>query len=181
MNFETLRKILAPLSRSVRGMITRGVIAEVKDVDGMQFVRVNLGDGEVTPWIARPQSLGLTSKPRKGAPAIVGLIGGSRDHPICMIVDAAENRPAGLDDNDVCLYNLSDPQAKIILKGDGSGIEYHAVKHTFFGVAEFKNDLSSDGNISTATGDVTAGLISLKLHIHGPGNTAATTGPAKSL
>ncbi len=158
-------------------MLSRGTIAETKTVNGVQFVRVDLGDKEITGWMERLQVLGLTGKPSKGAQSVVGFIGGSREHPVCFALDDGRSRPAGLADDDICLYNVASPSTKIVLKANGE-IHYYGTKHVLHGDMECTGDISATGDISTTLGQVRAGLVGLSSHTHGPGNTPTTTGPA---
>lgn len=118
-----LNKLLNPLRRRVRLMISRAVISAISDGGGLQLVQVKLLDGEVRDGVERFQEYGFTGVPLAGAEGIMACVSGNRDHGVLVAVDDPRYRIKGLQPGEVAMYSHLDKQAhkhRIILKDDGS-------------------------------------------------------------
>ncbi len=107
-------KLVAPLRRRVRLMISRAVLAAVNDAGGIQLMQVKLLDGEVRDGVERMQDYGFTSVPKAGAEGLMACVSGDRDHGIIVAIDDRRFRLKGLQAGEVALY--TDEGDKIVLK-----------------------------------------------------------------
>jgi phage baseplate assembly protein V len=135
-------------------MFAKAVLDSLNDSTELQLAKITL-NGETHADVVRLQPFGLTSRPAKGAQALVGFVGGNRDNPVVIVCDDGRVR-VKVSEGETAVYNQDG--TKIVLKNNGT-VEVDA---TTFKV---------NGNI-LATGDVLAGTISLKLHTH----SGVTTG-----
>ncbi len=113
-----LAKMLDPIKRRVRAMVSRAVLDSISDGGGLQILRVHGFAGEVLDSVERFQPYGLTSVPLAGAEAIVAAIAGSRAHVVALVVDDRRERPTGLSSGETMLYDHAGN--RIHLKADGT-------------------------------------------------------------
>lgn len=119
----TLNKLLDPIRRRVRLMISRAVLSAVSDGAGIQLVQVKLLDGEVRDGVERFQNYAFSSVPLAGAEGIMACVSGNRDHGVLLAADDRRYRPKGLQPGEAIMYTNMDKQAhkhRIIFKNDGS-------------------------------------------------------------
>lgn len=119
----TLNKLLDPIRRRVRLMISRAVLSAISDGTGIQLVQVKLLDGEVRDGVERFQNYAFSSVPLSGAEGIVACVSGNRDHAVLLAADDRRYRPKGLQPGEAIMYTNMDKQAhkhRIIFKNDGS-------------------------------------------------------------
>lgn len=153
-------KLVAPLRRRVRLMISRAVLSAVNDAGGIQLVQVKLLDGEVRDGVERMQNYGFTSVPKAGAEGLMACVSGDRDHGIVVTMDDRRFRLKGLQAGEVALYDdlghkVHLTRTGIVVDGGGHDITIQNAPNV---------NLSGDLH---AQGDVTANGISLKTHVHG--------------
>jgi phage gp45-like len=156
---DTIQKMLAPLHRRVRLMVSRGVLSLVDDAAGVQQVQVKLFAGEVRDGLERVQQYGFSSVPPVGSEAVVLFVGGSRDHGVVIGTESRGQRAGGQAAGVVTVYDGAGH--KIVFTA--GGIEIHGGGHNLTITGAPK--VSVNGDIE-ATGDVKAGSISLKEHLH---------------
>lgn len=101
---SALSRMLAPLARRVRLMVSRGVVAVVNDALKLQGVQIQLLAGETSGSLERFQEYGFTSVPHAGAEAVVVFAGGARSHGLAIAVDDRRYRLKGLAAGEVALY-----------------------------------------------------------------------------
>ncbi|MEE9357460.1 phage baseplate assembly protein V [Candidatus Vondammii sp. HM_W22] len=99
-----MRRLLAPLTRRLRIMVSRAVINLVNDGHGLQEVQITLLADE-TAEVERVQEYGFTSNPQPGAEAVALAVGGSRAHTIVIATDDRRYRLKGLASGEVALYD----------------------------------------------------------------------------
>lgn len=119
----TLNKLIDPLRRRVRLMISRAVLSAISDGAGIQVVQVKLLDGEVRDGVERFQNYAFSSVPLAGAEGIMACVSGNRDHGVLLAADDRRYRPKGLEPGEAIMYSHLDKQAhkhRIIFKADGS-------------------------------------------------------------
>ncbi|WP_269471107.1 phage baseplate assembly protein V [Sulfuriflexus mobilis] len=109
-----LQKLLAPLRRRIRMIVSRAVVTLVDDSLKMQSIQVQAFSGEVLDDIERFQQYGFTSVPHPGAEGIMLSVGGNRSHGVLVSVDDRRYRLKGLEGGEVALY--TDEGDHIILK-----------------------------------------------------------------
>lgn len=98
-------RMLGPLRRRVRLMVSRAVISLVNDGGGLQLVQVKLLAGEVRDGVERLQNYGFTSVPLAGAEAGMVCVSGDRDHGLVLAVDDRRYRLKGLSNGEVAMYD----------------------------------------------------------------------------
>jgi len=120
---NTINKMLDPIRRRVRLMISRAVLSAISDGAGIQIVQVKLLDGEVRDGVERFQNYAFSSVPLAGAEGIMACVSGNRDHGVLLAADDRRYRPKGLQPGEAIMYTHMDKQAhkhRIIFKADGS-------------------------------------------------------------
>lgn len=116
-------KLMAPLRRRVRLMVSRAVLTAVNDAGGIQGVQVKLLEGEVRDGVERFQNYGFTGSPLPGAEGVMVCVGGDRDHGIVIAMDDRRYRIKGLQPGEVAVYTDEDKQPhqhRIIFRRGGA-------------------------------------------------------------
>lgn len=119
----TINKLLDPIRRRVRLMISRAVLSAINDGTGIQLVQVKLLDGEVRDGVERFQNYAFSSVPLAGAEGIMACVSGNRDHGILLAADDRRYRPKGLQPGEAIMYTNMDKQAhkhRIKFNDDGT-------------------------------------------------------------
>ncbi|MEJ1402583.1 MAG: phage baseplate assembly protein V [Candidatus Sedimenticola sp. (ex Thyasira tokunagai)] len=111
-----MRRLLAPLTRRLRIMVSRAVINLVNDGQGLQEVQLTLLAGEEADGVERIQEYGFTSAPKAGAEAVALAVAGSRAHTVVIATDDRRYRLKGLASGEVALYD--DKGQSLILHRD---------------------------------------------------------------
>jgi len=115
-------KVIDPLKRRVRLMISRAVVSIVNDAGGIQVVQVKLLAGETRDNVERMQNYGFSGVPLPGAEGIMACVSGNRDHGIMIVVDDGRYRMKGLQPGEVAMYSHLDQESHrhhIIFDKDG--------------------------------------------------------------
>lgn len=97
-------RMLGPVWRRMRLMISRGVLQLADDGQKMQSVQVTLL-GESPAWAERFQNYGLTSVPHGGAEAVVAAVGGARAHLAVLAIDDRRYRMSSLKTGEVAIHD----------------------------------------------------------------------------
>lgn len=118
-----MSRLLSPVWRRLRLLVSRGVLKMVDDAPGLQSVQVTLL-GESPAWAERFQQYGLTSVPHGGAEAVVAAVGGARAHLVAFAVDDRRYRMASLAAGEVAIYDDQGQSVHltregIVIKGAG--------------------------------------------------------------
>jgi len=132
---RTWQRLLGPIWRRIRLLVSRGVVNLVDDSLKLQRVQVSLL-GDRPAWAERFQQYGYSSHPHPGAEAIVAAIGGARAHLVALSVDDRRYRPKGLQAGEVCLYTdegdeIRFKRGKLISVKAGSKVEVTAPQAVF--------------------------------------------------
>lgn len=101
-------------SRRSALVLHRGVVKKVSDGPKWQELQVELLSGEIIDGVERPQSFGDTSVPKPGAEVIVSFVGGSRSHPVALVVDDRSYRPTDLPEGTKAIYAPDGSILKIV-------------------------------------------------------------------
>lgn len=123
MMVKIARKVMAPIQRRVQLMVSRAVVNLVKETGLMQGVQVTILADEVADDVENFQAYGFTSSPLPGAEAIVVSIGGSRGHPVAVVVADRRTRFKGPGGTGMALGEVAaytDKGQRVHLKIDGS-------------------------------------------------------------
>lgn len=134
-NRRTWQRLLGPIWRRIRLLVSRGVVRLVDDSMKLQRVQVSLL-GDQPAWAERFQQYGYTSHPHPEAEAVVAAIGGARAHLVALSVDDRRYRPKGLQAGEVCLYTdegdeIRFKRGKLISVKAGSKLEVTAPQAVF--------------------------------------------------
>lgn len=113
---DSLQRLLAPIWRRLRLIVSRGVVARSDDAKKLQSVQVGLLADE-TAFMERFQNYGFTSRPQDGAEAIALAVGGARGHLVAIAVDDRRYRMQNLKNGEVAIY--TDEGDYIHFKRDG--------------------------------------------------------------
>ena len=116
--------INAILSR-VKLLVGRGKLNTVSDAGNRQRLQFSSFKNETRGDVERVQNFGFTSNPLNGSDVLFVAIGGSRDHPVAIVVDDPRCRKHNLEPGESAMYNAFEHY--IHIKNDGT-IEVSAVK-----------------------------------------------------
>ncbi|HDR1022159.1 TPA: phage baseplate assembly protein V [Pasteurella multocida] len=101
---QGLNRVLAPIKRSLKLLINRGVMSFVSDEHMRQNLQIRLQSDEVIDEAERFQNYGFSSVPTAGE--VIALeVGGKRSHLAVLVVDDKGVRPKGLKSGDVVVYH----------------------------------------------------------------------------
>ncbi|NWA40802.1 phage baseplate assembly protein [Pseudomonas reactans] len=122
------QRMLGPVWRRLRLLVSRGVLQLTNDNQGIQSVQVTLL-GDAPAWAERFQQYGLTSNPHPGAEVVVAAIGGARAHLVAISVDDRRFRLASLKKGEVALYDdlgqaVHLTREGIVVKGGGLPLRF---------------------------------------------------------
>jgi len=164
---RTFNKLMAPWTRRLRLLVTRGVVKRVDDTKGIQELQISALDGELLDAIERLQQYGITSHPLEGADTINLNVGASRSHTIVIAVDDRRYR-LKLKPGEVALHD--DQGQAVTLLRDGMVIE--APKGT-----THKGDMAINGDVDI-NGILTLNGVVVNDHGHPitSGSSAGITG-----
>lgn len=181
---EIVKKMTAPLARSVRLMLTRGVIDATDATKEIQTAQVKGLDGELLGEAQYFQHWGFTSRPLRGSSGLLGSLFGSRRQGVLLGSVDARWRPKDLAEGESCLYD--DKGQRIYLRRDRIEVIspkqvkvttpvviVDAAQSTFTGNVEIDGSVHAAGRIDSDTG-MAVGEIELTDHRHaeiepGPG------------
>ncbi|WP_328184617.1 phage baseplate assembly protein V [Marinobacter sp. OP 3.4] len=100
---QNLARLLAPVWRRLRLLVSRGVVRLSDDGRKLQVVQLDMLAGE-TAAMERFQQYGFTCRPLDGAEAIALAVGGSRGHLVAIAVDDRRHRMKDMKNGEVALY-----------------------------------------------------------------------------
>lgn len=168
---RALAKFKDSIGRRLAQLVSRAVIQMVNDAGGLQELQVQALADELLDRVERFQQYGLTTVPLPGAEGLLLSVGGSRSNAVIIAVDDRRYRLQALEGGEVALY--TDEGDFIHLKR-GNVI---AMKTTTLEVDAAQSNFSGD---IFAAGDVCAGNVFLRGHVHpendGGGPTGAPVG-----
>jgi phage gp45-like len=163
---RTVEAALRAMRGTIRNAMSRAVVLLADDGKKVQELQIEALEGETRDAVERFQNYGFTANPLAGSEAVVVFLGASRDHGVVVAVDDRRYRLKELQPGEVAIY--TDQGDKIVLKRDGNIEVTASTKVTITSPeVEISGDLVVNGDISVPSGDVTAGSISLKTHVHG--------------
>jgi phage baseplate assembly protein V len=169
MKASTLQKLLQPLARRVRLMVSRAIISGIDDSDGIQNLTITALEGE-DRTVRRLQGYGFTSHPPAGAEAITLSLGSNRDDLLVIQVDDRRYRLTALDEGAVALYTHDG--TKLILQ-PGGRIEITAETVSVEGDLEVDGALSISGALSVGGSIQTGGSLSASGNVSDAGGSLA--------
>lgn len=103
LNRHAINRLLSPVWRRLRMIVSRGVAQRSDDSKKLQVVQVSFLAGE-TADIERFQNYGFTARPLDGAEAMAVAVGGARGHLVAINVDDRRYRMKNLQQGEVAIY-----------------------------------------------------------------------------
>lgn len=124
----TWQRLMGPMWRRIRLLVSRGVLKLVDDSLKLQGVQVTLLGGEPA-WAERFQQYGMTSHPHPGAEAVVAAVGGARAHLVALSVDDRRYRLKALAQGEMAIYDdqgqkVHLTRAGIVIDGVGKPVNF---------------------------------------------------------
>lgn len=155
MNRREAYKLLSPIWRRLRLLISRGVVTLSDSAAGLQRLQVKLLKGEHSV-VEHMEPYGFTSHPLKGAETIAAAIGGVRGHLVGLVASDRRYRRKGLAEGEVCLYTdegdeLVFNRGRIVRLKAGNAVEVTAPQVTVFA----STSVTLDTPETTCTGKLT--------------------------
>lgn len=99
-----MRRLLAPLQRSLSNLLARAVVTGIEAAGKMQLLQVDLLAGEAKGGVEHLEPYGFTAHPRKGAEGLAVFLDGDRSHGLVIMVGDRRFRLRGLAEGEVALY-----------------------------------------------------------------------------
>lgn len=90
-----VRRMISPITRRIRLMLSRAVITAIRTDGSIQLAQMTVFKGETLDGVPHLQPYGFTSVPLPGAYAIVAFQGGDREFGAVLIADDPRHRPTG--------------------------------------------------------------------------------------
>jgi phage baseplate assembly protein V len=112
------RRIVAPVMRQVRLLISRGVVELVNDSLKCQGLQVSLLADELRDNVERFEDYGMTSHPFTGSEVLYLSVGGNRSLGVAVRVLDRRYRPKSMGEGDVCLFTNNGERVYIESSGD---------------------------------------------------------------
>jgi phage baseplate assembly protein V len=169
VNRREAYKLLSPIWRRMRLLISRGVVTLSDSAAGLQRLQVKLLKGE-TRNVEHMEPYGFTARPLKGAETIAAAIGGVRGHLVGLVASDRRYRLKGLTPGEVALYTdegdkLVFKRGRVVRLEAGSAVEVQAPEVKVFASTSVTLDTpetTCTGNLKvlksiTATMNVSAG------------------------
>lgn len=100
-----INRLLDPIMRRVRLIISRAKVTGINDGMKAQNIQVTVLNGETLDNVERLTEYGLISVPTAGAEAVIGFINAVRDHPVALVIADRRTRVNGLKPGDSGLYH----------------------------------------------------------------------------
>jgi len=103
MSMRVFSKLLNPIQRKLRLMITRGVVKLIDPSTLMQELQLELLSGEVLDRVEHFEQYGFSSHPQPGAEVLAGSVGADRAHTVAFCVADRRYRLRNLAPGEVAL------------------------------------------------------------------------------
>ena len=101
---ELLDRMLSPIRRRLRLIVSRGVVTASDDATRLQTLSLDLLADEHRSGVLRLQECGFSSRPRLGAEVLTVSVGGDRAQMVAVASDDRRARPRDLDLGECCLW-----------------------------------------------------------------------------
>lgn len=119
-----LQRLLSPVARRLRLMISRAVVTAIGDAGKVQSAQVKLLDGEVRDGIEILHQYGFTSIPHGQREGLYFSVGGDRDHGVMICVADRLFRLREIAPGEVAIYDDLGQKIHLTRQGvviDGAG------------------------------------------------------------
>lgn len=190
VNARETGRLLAPLWRRLRLLISRAVVTGSNAGKGLQRLQLTLLRGE-TREVEHLEPYGYTARPLKGAEAIAAAVGGARGHLVGLLVADRRHRPRNLAPGEVCLYTDEGDQlvfkrGRIVRVTAGSAVQVTAPVVTVIASTSITLDtpdvfatgnIAAQGQVSDATGSMQQMRDTYNGHDHAENDNGGPTEP----
>ncbi|MGA5655268.1 phage baseplate assembly protein V [Rahnella contaminans] len=167
-----INRLLDPIMRRVRLIISRAKVTGIDDGYKAQNIQVTVLNGETLDNVERLTEYGLISVPLAGAEAVIGFINAVRDHPVALVVADRRTRIGGLKPGDSGLYHneghtiLLTENGEIVITGKSLRME-------------IENSISGNCKTFDMTASESASLTSPAIKFNGAVETFAQDGESE--
>ncbi|NVF16004.1 phage baseplate assembly protein V [Vreelandella maris] len=161
-------KLLGPVWRRLRLLISRAVVTRTDSAKGLQILQLDLLRDE-TREVEHMEPYGFTARPLQGAEAVAAAVGGARGHLVALVATDRRYRKRNLAKGEVALYTdegdeLVFNRGRIVRLNAGSAVEVTAPLVTITASTSITldtPDVFATGNIK-ANGQVSDGTGSMQ-------------------
>lgn len=115
---ELFDRMLSPIRRRLRLIVSRGVVTASDDDARLQTLSLDLLADEHRAAVPRLQQYGLSSRPKDGVEVLTLAVGGDRTQMVAVACDDRRARPTGLLPGEVCLWT-PDGGRRVHCRADG--------------------------------------------------------------
>jgi phage baseplate assembly protein V len=149
-------KLLGPVWRRLRLLISRAVVTRTDSAKGLQILQLDLLRDE-TREVEHMEPYGFTARPLQGAEAVAAAVGGARGHLVALVATDRRYRKRNLAKGEVALYTdegdeLVFNRGRIVRLNAGSAVEVTAPLVTITA----SNSITLDTPDVFATGNIKA-------------------------
>lgn len=188
VNGREAYRLLSPLWRRLRLLVSRAVVSRTNAATGLQRLRLDLLRDE-TREVEHMEPYGYTSRPLAGAEAIAASVGGARGHLVALVASDRRYRKRGLAPGEVALYTdegdeLVFNRGRIVRLTAGSAVEIAAPQVTVTAsssvvldtpLVQATGNIQAAGQISDATGSMQAMRDTYNGHNHNENDNGGPT------
>jgi len=177
---RTWQRLMGPVWRRIRLLVSRGVLKLVDDSLKLQSVQVTLL-GDQPAYAERFQQYGFTSHPHPGAEAIVAAVGGARAHLVALSVDDRRYRLKALAKGEVAIYDdqgqrVHLTRAGIVIDGVGKPVQFVNCPDV-----HMDGNLHVAGDVSDKNGSMQEMRDTYNVHDHGGDSGGTTSKPSQGM
>lgn len=181
-------KLLSPVWRRLRLLISRAVVTRTDSAKGLQILQLVLLRDE-TREVEHMEPYGYTSRPLEGAEAVAAAVGGARGHLVALVATDRRYRKRNLAKGEVALYTdegdeLVFNRGRIVRLNAGSAVEVTAPQVTITASTSITLDtpnvfatgnIKANGQVSDGTGSMQGMRDTYNDHDHDENDSSGPT------